>query len=264
MAKIGIIGCGNMGEALLTGMLGSISPSDITFFELNDERATYISQKYNVSRSTSIANTASSSYLLLCVKPDGIVPVITEIKNHGLTKQVLISIAAGVSLQKMQSAAGSNAKIIRTMPNTPALLKKGVTAIAQNGNLSTDEMNFALNIFSSVGEVIQLDERHFDAVTGLSGSGPAYVYLFIYSLMQAGIHEGLTADVSKKLAVETIIGAAEMVKNSDEHPSSLIDKVSSPGGTTIRALASFEKDGFKDSVINAVKAAAHRSREFSN
>lgn len=263
MAKISIVGCGNMGEALLAGMLSSLLPKDINFFEINDKRAHYISHTYKIRRSTSFTEIANSSYILLCVKPDGILSVIAELQEIGLKEQVIISIAAGISITKMQSVAEEDIKLVRIMPNTPALIKKGVSAIAQNGNLSSDELAYVLNIFSSVGEVIELDEKHFDAVTGLSGSGPAYVYLFIYSMMQAGIHEGLTGEIAKKLAIETILGAAEMVKLSDEHPSALIDKVSSPGGTTIRALASFEKDGFKNSIINAVKAASKRSQELS-
>jgi len=147
------------------------------------------------------------------------------------------------------------------MPNTPALVGKGVSVITENGNLNNSEKQNVHILFSSIGKVLELPENLFDAVTGLSGSGPAYVYTFIQALIQAGVLHGLDTQTAKTLAVATVLGSAEMVKQSNEHIGSLIDKVTSPGGTTIQALASMEKDGLKNAIINGVTEAVKRSKE---
>ncbi|MBF0274153.1 MAG: pyrroline-5-carboxylate reductase [Nitrospinae bacterium] len=265
MKAIGLIGCGNMGEALLKGLQDKCKNVTLSFYEVSKERIAAVEKEFNIKSHGAINDIVQQcSYLLLCVKPNIFPQLLHELSRCSLENKVLISIAAGITIKNMEDVIGEKNKIVRVMPNTPALIGKGVSAIANNGNLSDEEINNVTEIFTSVGEVIEIEEKLLDAVTGVSGSGPAYVYTFIQSLVQAGILQGLDSLTAKKLAVETVIGGAEMVKSSSEHIGTLIDKVTSPGGTTISALASLEKNGFKNAVIDAVAAAVNRSKELGS
>ncbi len=262
MKRIGFIGCGNMGEALLKGISSSLDHYHFSFTEASERQAEKIVATYKVSHiAENTALAEQSDILFLCVKPGMVTSVLSEIATHLKGDVLLVSIAAGISLETMEQTTSKERKLVRVMPNTPALIGKGVSVLTDNGTLSRSERDELSALFKAVGEVLFLPEASFDAVTALSGSGPAYVYQFILALTQGGVAEGLTVTDALTLATETVIGAAELVKQSGEHPSVLTDRVTSPGGTTIAALSALDKNGFRSAVTEGVKAAAERSRE---
>src|SRR5437588_2902723 len=199
--------------------------------------------------------------LLLAVKPDHVPAVLADIKPEFGEKHLLISIAAGVTLAKLESALGAKARVIRVMPNTPALVGASASAFALGKSASETDGQLAHRLFSSVGVAYQLKESLLDAVTGLSGSGPAYVYLMIEALSDGGVAAGLPRNIATKLAAQTVLGSAKMVLDTGLHPGALKDMVTSPGGTTIEGLHELEKGKVRGALINAVRAAAEKSRK---
>lgn len=205
---------------------------------------------------------AASDVILLCTKPADVVSALKQISAAVKGKPVLvISIAAGVSLHTLESAAEGNLRLVRAMPNTPALVRKGAAAYCLGSRATQADGALTENLLGSVGLAIQVPERLMDAVTGLSGSGPAYVYLMIEALADGGVHEGLPRADALQLAAQTVIGAATMVLETGLHPAVLKDMVTSPGGTTIAGLRALEQGNLRASVINAVHAASSRSKE---
>lgn len=263
--KLAIIGLGNMGQAILSGILeknilqaDQIIAADKKFndskFKLKDQF-----KEINLTRDNREA-AQKADYILLAVKPQIIKPVLEDIKDAAASK-IIISIAAGIKTKILKQYFSNNTKIIRAMPNTPALVAEGITALYYPVSLKTDEKSFIEKIFKSLGKITEVQESEMDAVTGLSGSGPAFVYVFIEALADAGVLKGLDRDTALKLAAQTVKGGAEMVLRSGQHPAVLKDMVSSPAGTTIAGLAALEKKSFRSAVIKAVKTAAERSEE---
>jgi pyrroline-5-carboxylate reductase len=199
--------------------------------------------------------------IILCVKPQVMDEVLKEIESGLSEKQLVISIAAGISIKGIQAKIGQAIPLVRAMPNTPAVIQEGVTALSGCRGLPTEHLNFAQSLFESVGKVVVVDESLMDAVTGLSGSGPAYVYLAIEALIDGGVRVGIPRNVAHILAVQTVLGSAKMVRETGEHPAVLKDRVTSPGGTTIAGLQRLEEGGLRATLIEAVEAATHRSRE---
>jgi pyrroline-5-carboxylate reductase len=198
---------------------------------------------------------------VLAVKPDQVSSVLADIRAEFTEKQLLISIAAGVPLAKLEGGLGAGARLIRVMPNTPALVGASATAFALGESARAEDGALAQKLFSAVGVAFQVKEALLDAVTGLSGSGPAYVYLFIEGLSDGGVAAGLPRDVATKLAAQTVLGGAKMVLETGLHPGALKDMVTSPGGTTIEGLHELEKGKLRGTLISAVRAATEKSKK---
>ena len=260
--KLACLGSGKMGTALLKGIVtrGVCSAEEIA---ISDPSPAALSQATAAVPGvlTAVSNVEAArdaDVILLCVKPAGIVPLIESLGD--LPSKLLISIAAGITLSSMEAAAEHH-RVIRVMPNTPALIGKGAAAFSPGKDATAADCQIAERLLSAVGISIRVPEKLLDAVTGLSGSGPAYIYTVIEALADGGVAEGLTKDQALQLAAQTVAGAAEMVLQTGQHPAVLRDQVTSPGGTTIAGLAVLESKGLRSALIEAVRTAARRSRE---
>jgi pyrroline-5-carboxylate reductase len=261
---VGFLGAGKMATALARGFVqaGLAKPEQIIASDpVEAARSTFAK---DVGAKTTAFNPdvlKSATVALLAVKPDQVPDVLKEVRSQFTEKHLLISIAAGVTLTKLESGLGGDARVIRVMPNTPALVGASATAYALGRNATTEDGRLAQKLFSSVGVAFQLKESLLDAVTGLSGSGPAYIYLIIEALSDGGVAAGLPRDVATKLAAQTVLGSARMVLETGQHPGALKDMVTSPGGTTIEGLHELEKGGLRNALINAVRAATEKSKK---
>ncbi|HET7290293.1 MAG TPA: pyrroline-5-carboxylate reductase [Thermodesulfobacteriota bacterium] len=267
MAKIGFIGGGNMAEALIKGLISSgvYKKGDIIVSDNVKKRLDHLKAAYGVAVTQDNKVVASSSdIIVLSVKPNTVRKVVGEIKSRITAKKILISIAAGIPVSLISGVLKKKAKIVRVMPNTPALVLAGASALYCSPNLGEDEKERVKRIFEAVGiAYIIEDEKLLDTVTGLSGSGPAFVSMFIESLSDGGVKMGLPRDAALRLAAQTVYGTAKMIIEEMSHPAVLKDKVSSPGGTTIEGIHKLEAGGFRANVISAVEAATKRSRQLS-
>ena len=262
MFKIGIIGGGNMGEAIIKGLINSglVSSTDIIVSEINAQRRDYLVNRYNIAGTDNNERVAKlSEIIILAVKPKDLENVVKPISTL-LKDKLFISVLAGITIYKIKYVA-PEAKVVRVMPNTPALIGEGAIAVTFDENVTDEEKEKVLEILKTLGEVLEVDESLMDVVTGLSGSGPAYVFTFIDALAQGGVKGGLSYPDALKLAVQTVLGSAKLLKELGEHPCVLRDKVTSPAGTTIYGLHELEKGALRDTVINAVEAATKRSKE---
>lgn len=262
--KIGFLGAGQMGSALASGAVRSnlVKPSDLTFCDPNPEQLQKMKSSFPGCSTTSDAAVlfGSTQQIILAVKPQVLPSIAEGLKSLVSEQHTLISIAAGVTLSKLKSWF-AKAKLIRVMPNTPAQAMAGASAIATELPQNSAELAAASKLFETVGKVVFVSESQMDAVTGLSGSGPAYVLLFIESLIDAGVANGLPRAIATTLAVQTVLGTSQMVQQSQEHPAVLKDQVTSPGGTTIAGLRILERQSVRSAVIEAVTRATERSRE---
>lgn len=262
--KIAFIGSGNMGEALVKGITGKsiFRVKDITVTDIRNERLEQIKKLYNVNITTDNRHAVKKSdIIVLAVKPQIIAKVIREIEDLVDRRKLIITIAAGVTIHSINEMLGKNARVVRVMPNTPAIVQEGVSAISHSDNTLKKDLELARKIFNAVGKTVVVDESMMDAVTGLSGSGPAYVFLIIESLTDAGLKMGLPRDISRLLSIQTILGAARLAIQTGEHPGKLKDMVTSPGGTTIAGLHALEDGGLRAALMNAVEAATKKSEE---
>ncbi|PID75372.1 MAG: pyrroline-5-carboxylate reductase [Deltaproteobacteria bacterium] len=263
--KIGCIGGGQMAEALIRGIItsGLHKDQDILVSEHNDSRREYLQERYSVQ--TYYENHPifdRCNMVILAVKPQNMRVLLENCRDKIQSHHLLITIAAGLPISLYEEKIGkTGVKIIRVMPNTPALVLEGASALSRNDNVTDEELHKAKEIFMAVGEAVVLDEVHLDAVTGLSGSGPAYVFSFVEALVDAGVKSGLTRAVSEQLAMQTVLGSVKLLKESKEHPAALRGKVTSPGGTAITALHVLEKVGFHGIIMDIVESAVHKSRE---
>ena len=263
--KLAIIGLGNMGQAILSGILKQdiIKAENIIAADKKFAASDYeVKSEFKEITLTADNKKAAqkADYIILAVKPQIIEFVLEDIKSNA-DSTVIISIAAGVKTRLLAQYFGSNAKIIRVMPNTPALVAQGMSALYYSDPVEADEKAFVEKMFNSFGKTAEVKESEMDAVTGLSGSGPAFVYLFIEALADAGVLKGLARKTALKLAAQTVKGGAEMVLKSNKHPAELKDMVTSPAGTTIAGVETLEEKAFRSAVIKAVKKAAERSEE---
>jgi len=260
--KLSCLGSGKMGTALLSGIVtrGVCHAADITISDPAGAalKAAAAAVPGVVAAASNLEAARGADVVLLCVKPAGIVPLIESLR--ALPSTLLISIAAGVTLDSMEAAAGHH-RVIRVMPNTPALVGKGAAAYAPGRSATEADCHTAETILGAVGTVTRVAEKLLDAVTGLSGSGPAYVYTIIEALADGGLLEGLSKDQALVLAAQTVAGAAEMVLQTGLHPAILRDQVTSPGGTTIAGLAKLEERGLRSALMEAVRTASARARE---
>jgi len=261
--ELGIIGTGNMGSALLKTIITKniLNEKSLIIYDKDKTITEELTTHFNVKvaeNSTEIAR--SSQYVLLAVKPQVINAVLDEIGPYLTPKQTLVSIAAGVSLEHLGKFFNKEVGIIRIMTNTPLMVGTGASAISQNKHVNSDNIEFIKKIFNSGGIVVELDEEHIDAVTGLSGSGPAYIFLIIEALADGGVKMGLSRRIALKLAAQTALGAAKLVLETGKHPGELKDMVASPGGTTITALHELEKAGLRATLMRAVEVATEKSK----
>lgn len=262
--NIAIIGAGNIAEALVSGLLIGkvVRPSKIFATDISDQRLQHFKRRYGVRIGSNNAEAAKwADIVILSVKPQVLDEVMAGLKLPTRSKPLIISVAAGVPIAKIQARLHTKACIIRAMPNTPSIVLEGATALAGGPGVSPQQMDMGKAIFEAVGKVVVVDESHIDTITGLSGGGPAYVCVFIEALADGGVKMGLPRSVAQLFAAQTVLGAAKMVLESGEHPGVLKDRVASPGGTTIAGLHSLEEGKFRGTVINAVQSATLRSRE---
>lgn len=262
MVSIGFIGGGRMAEALINGLIssGALKPEQVLFSDIDPERSGHISKKYGAKAASAAEIVRGSEAVVLAVKPQ-VVPDV--IKGLSFSKEkLLISIAAGITIGFLEKAFPGVA-VIRSMPNNPALVGAGITALARGEHVSDEQLALASRIFGSVGEVVMVKEKDMDAVTGLSGSGPAYVYLMIEALAEAGKKLGLDPATAEKLALETVSGAARTMKETKKSAKELREMVTSPGGTTLEGLKVLEKMRFAEALVEAVAAAAKKSKKLS-
>ena len=260
---IAILGAGQMAEALIGGLLAAelCPPSQIFATDVSSDRLGLFKQRFGVRTGTDNREAAAwGQVILLAVKPQVISSVLDDVRA-AWKGQLVVSIAAGVSIARIAAQVPSGARIVRVMPNAPALVRAGMSAVAVGSGVTDEESRFVRRLFDSVGRVAVVDESLMDAVTGLSGSGPAYVCVAIEALADGGVKMGLPRPIAERLAVQTVLGAARMVIETGVHPARLKDNVASPGGTTIAGLHELERGGMRAALIAAVEAATKRSRE---
>src|SRR5580693_5892819 len=262
--SIGFLGAGKMGTALAKGFIaaGLVKPGHITASDpIEAARAAFAKDSGAKAVATNSEVVKAANVLLLAVKPDQVAGVLAGIREDFTEKHLLISIAAGITIAKLEAGLGAGARIVRVMPNTPALVGAAASAFALGKAARPADAELTQKLFSAVGIAMQVKESLLDAVTGLSGSGPAYVYLMIEGLSDGGVAAGLPRDVATRLAAQTVLGAAKMVLDTGMHPGALKDMVTSPGGTTIEGLHELEKARVRGAFISAVRTAAEKSKK---
>ena len=259
--KLGVIGGGVMGSAIVSRLLtqGTYQSTDIIISEPTLSQQASLHQQYGVEVTGDNNLAAMAPVLLLAIKPQIFERVVADLKQPN-SSQLVISILAGVSIAQLERAFPDRA-VIRAMPNTPATVGMGVTAISASEHVQPQQLDLATQIFQAVGEVVTVPESLMDAVTGLSGSGPAYVAIAIEALADGGVAAGLPRPIADRLALQTVLGTAQLIQESNLHPAQLKDRVTSPGGTTIAGIVKLEQSGFRSALIEAVIAAATRSQE---
>jgi len=262
---VGIIGTGNMGEILIRGLVhsGRVKKSDILASDLDRERLAAIEKAYGTRTMSSNAELVKkASLVILAVKPQNVDPLLEELAGSSHEHHVFVSIVAGVTTERLAERMHPRSGVIRAMPNAPASVQAGITALCPGRNVSPEDLGRVEAIFGCIGKTVILqNEALMDVVTGLSGSGPAFVFMFIESLSDAGVQLGISRKEASLLAAQTVYGAAKMLLETGKHPSELKDIVATPGGTTFAGLKMLEKCSFRSTLMEAVEAATRRSRE---
>ena len=264
--KVAVLGTGKMGGILLQAFLKNnlLHPEQIVATVAHPERALALSTQHSIHVSTdNLAAAAEADIILLGVKPTQVPGLVEEIRPALTTAKLLLSFAASVKTSAIEHAAGLDVAVIRAMPNTPAMLAAGITALCGGRFVSPDQLGIAQRIFGTVGRTVIVDEKHMDAVTGLSGSGPAFLYIIIEALAEAGVNVGLPRDTATLLAAQTTYGAARMVLETGYHPALLKDAVTTPAGCTVDGILELEEGGLRVTLIKAVKRATQRARELA-
>lgn len=260
--RIGFIGAGMMGGALIQGIIEAklADPKDIWAGDIDEKRLSELREKHGITTTTDNAEVVmNSDVLVLAVKPQILSDALAGLQP---TDQLIVSIAAGIPTRSIEKGLPDGSRVVRVMPNICATVGESAAAIIPGTHATSEDVKTTLKLLEAVGTAVVIrDEGLMDAVTGLSGSGPAYVFTFIEALADAGVHEGLDRQTSLKLAAQTVLGAARMVLETGEHPAALRDRVTSPGGTTIRGFRVMEEGGFRAAVFDAVVEATRRSRE---
>lgn len=263
-SKIGFLGGGNMAAALVKGLLHSkvVPPEQIIVSDVKSERLAHLRETHGVHTTQDNHELVKlADVVVLAVKPQVFDKVLDAVGADFRSDQLLVSVAAGVPVSAMEARLPENARVVRSMPNTPATVDAGATAIAPGTHATDDDLEIARALFAAVGRVVTLDETLLDAVTGLSGSGPAYVMLMIEALADGGVKVGLHRDTALLLAAQTVFGSAKLLLETGEHPGRLKDMVTSPGGTAIAGLHTLESGGLRRTLIDAVEAATKRAGE---
>ena len=261
---IGFIGVGVMGSSIIKSLLmKSITSDQICIADKSPEKLEQLKSQYQVEVKEIAAIGTSCNVIFLAVKPQDLADVLNELKQTIQPETVVISIAAGKTIKFIEDQLQTNNPVIRAMPNTPAQIGKGISAIAASAKVSSDELKIATELFSTTGEVVVVTEDKIDAVTALSGSGPAYFFYFIEAMVKAGVELGLTDEIATKLAIETISGSAAMLKESNLDAATLRKNVTSPKGTTAAALEVFSNSDLENIILKAMSAAKNRAQELA-
>jgi pyrroline-5-carboxylate reductase len=262
--RVGFIGGGNMGEALIRGLLaaGLVPAEHLAATDVRSERTAQLARQFGITtHADNLRLVREADVIVLAVKPQSMASVLAEIATAVTSRHLVVSIAAGVSTAVIRAGLGKEARIVRVMPNTPALVLHGAAGIARSQGLEPEDLPTVEEIFGAVGRAVVLDEDLMDAVTGLSGSGPAYVAIVIEALADGGVRMGLDRATALTLATQTVLGSARLLADTGLHPGALKDMVASPGGTTIAGVAALEDGGLRATLIRAVQRATERSRE---
>ena len=261
--RLGFIGTGNMGSSIIGGAIKSnfIVGKNVNVYDLDTEKCSELVDKYSVNISENeIEVTKNSDIIILAVKPNIYNSVLSKIAEEITQDKIIITIAAGYSISQVQEIIGKDKKIVRTMPNTPALVGEGMSAICPNNNVSEEELNYIGKLYNLFGKYEVIAEKDFHAFIALCGSSPAYVFMFIEAMADAGVKLGLPRAKAYKLAEQSILGSAKLALETGKHPGVLKDEVCSPGGTTIEAVIDLEKNGFRNTVISAIEKCANKSK----
>ena len=263
--NLAILGCGNLGEMLVSGLLasGEFPASDIVITDRMAGRAGGISQRYSVGTASNIQAVEESTVAVIAVKPNDVAPLLEEVAPAADEQTLFISVAAGIKLATLQKGLGGRSPVIRAMPNLGAAARRSMTALAPGTRATAGHRHMAEKIFRAVGEVVWVDENQMDAVTAVSGSGPAYFALLAEAMAAAGVGQGLEPAVAARLAVQTLRGTGAVLADSAATPEDFRKKVTSPGGTTEAAIAEMERGGFRELIAAAVEAARRRSEQLS-
>lgn len=266
MYKLGFIGCGNMGKAMMGGIInsGQLKASEIMVSDLNEAALTQAHEELGIHTTTdSVTLAKECEIIVVAVKPNIYGIVLEQIKAVLEDSKIIVTIAAGITLDFVENILGSDKKIVRTMPNTPALVGEGMTAMCPNKNIDKDTQDYILSLLSAFGKTEIVGEYLIDSVIGVSGSSPAYVFMFIEAMADAAVLAGMPRAQAYTFAAQAVYGSAKMVMETGMHPGALKDMVCSPGGTTIEAVKMFEKTGLRSAVIESMTACIDKSKAMS-
>lgn len=262
--KLGFIGAGNMGTALVGGIIkaGILSPGNIYIYDIDETKAGALEKEMGIKAVESNEELIiASDIIIIAVKPNMVKTVLDPLKKLFDSTKILVSIAAGVSIKTFKEILGERSKVVRTMPNTPALISEGVTLLSPDSNITDTDISDIKSIFECVGKVDLLEEKLMNEVIAVTSSSPAYVFLFIEAMADAAVQSGIPRNLAYRLAAQAVQGSARMVLETGKHPGELKDQVCSPAGTTIEAVAALEKFGFRSAVIEAMRECTRRARE---
>lgn len=263
---LAVIGGGRMGEAIIKGLLdvGALDAASIVVAEPMAERRATLEAAHDVRCVESAAEAAEAGdIVLLAVKPQVMDDVLDSVSDK-IGSALVVSIAAGITCARLESHLPAGTAVVRVMPNTPAMVGQGMSVISGGAETTREQVDMVRELFSLIGCAIVIEERHQDAATAISGSGPAYVAMFVDALARAGVAQGLTREVAQELAVQTVRGTADLLDHTGMHPEQLVDGVASPGGTTIAAIGELERGGFRAAITAAVSAAVRRAKELGS
>lgn len=262
--RVGVLGAGVMGEAVLAGILrAGWAPDDVVATDRRPERCAELSERYGITTTDNLTAARESDTVVLVVKPQDLVSVLDEIDPALTAGTLVVSVVAGVPTDLIESRLPDGTPVVRVMPNTPAQISQGMSVISPGQYAGQDHLAKVQQLLSATGKVISLAESHQDAVTAVSGSGPAYLFLLVEAMVEAGVSLGLPRPTATELAVQTVAGSAELLRSTGEHPGVLRERVTSPGGTTAAALAELEQHGVRAAFLDALTAARDRGRELA-
>lgn len=262
--NIGIIGCGNMGSAIINGMIATkfVTVDQVYVYDKATDKTDKLKNKLGIHISPDpMALVKKVDILILAVKPNVSKLVMDEIKGSLSSEQIVVSIMAGVTISTLENYLGDDKKIVRVMPNTPALVQEAMSAVSVNANVGEDDLTTVIRLFHQLGKAEVVDETLMDIVTGISGSSPAYVFMMIEAMADAAVRGGMTRDLAYTFVAQAVMGSAKMVLDTKLHPGELKDMVTSPAGTTIEAVVALEKNGFRNSLMKAVAKATEKSKD---
>lgn len=261
MSQVAIIGAGVMGETLLSGLLrAGRRADDLMVGEKRAERAHELHERYGVTVSTNLEAAEKADTLALVVKPQDMEDLLKEISPAVRPGQLVVSLAAGITTSFLETHLPTGVAVVRVMPNTPALVDEGMAAISRGSHCDEGHLLEAESLMASIGKVIRVPEKQQDAVTAVSGSGPAYIFFVVEAMIEAGVHMGLPRSTSTDLVVQTVVGSAKLLRETGEHPTVLRERVTSPGGTTAAAIRELEDHKVRAAFLSAIEAARNRSR----
>lgn len=266
MAKLAVLGCGKMGEALVAGLLaaGWRAPSDIVATARREDRLEELAELHGIpTTADNVTAVSGADVIVIAVKPQDIEVLLGEISPHVDTAQTVLSIVAAIPTNQIEALLAESVPVVRAMPNTPSVVHEGMAGIAAGRNAGQEHLDVASDVLGHVGRVVSVPESYLDAVTAISGSGPAYFALLAEAMIEAGILLGLSREISTELVVQTMLGSAKLLRDTHMHPVELREMVTSPGGTTTRAIQVLEQSGVRAAFLNAIQAAMERSQELA-